>query len=79
MKNSLTKRIYHSFVCKWYKMKTFRGGILTHFFYTDYKKHKGSYWKIAKTHLKGWSYSDWQIMGLTDETRKSYLSTRDYC
>ena len=26
MKNSLTKRIYHSFVCKWYKMKTFRGG-----------------------------------------------------
>ncbi len=25
MKNSLTKRIYHSFVCKWYKMKTFRG------------------------------------------------------
>ncbi len=28
MKNSLTKRIYHSFVCKWYKMKTFRGGDL---------------------------------------------------
>lgn len=80
MKNSLTKRIYHSFVCKWYKMKTFRGGwILTHDFYTDYKQHKGSYWKIAKTHLKGWCYSDWQIMGLTDETRKSYLSTRDYC
>ena len=26
MKNSLTKLIYHSFVCKWYKMKTFRGG-----------------------------------------------------
>ena len=25
MKNSLTKLIYHSFVCKWYKMKTFRG------------------------------------------------------
>ena len=27
MKNSLTKRIYHSFVCKWYKMKTVRGGV----------------------------------------------------
>lgn len=27
MKNSLTKLIYHSFVCKWYKMKTFRGGV----------------------------------------------------
>lgn len=60
-------------------MKTFRGGwILTHFFYTDYKQHKGSYFNIAKTHLKGWSYSDWQIMGLTDKTQKSYLSTRDY-
>lgn len=23
MKNSLTRQIYHSFVCKWYKMKTF--------------------------------------------------------
>lgn len=80
MKNPLIKRLYHSFVCKFFGMKTFRGGwILTHFFYTDYKQHKGSFLKIAKAHLKGWSYSDWQIMGLTDKTQKSYLSTRDYC
>lgn len=79
MKNSLTKQMYHSFVCKWHKMKTFRGGwILTHFFYNDYKQHKGSFWKIARIHLKGWSYSDWCIMGLTDSIRKEYLSTRDY-
>ena len=55
------------------------GWILTHFFYTDYKQHKGSYWKIAKAHLKGWCYSDWKILGLTDKTQKEYLSTRDYC
>lgn len=80
MKNSLAKRLYHSFVCKYFSMRTFRGGwILTHFFYTDYKQHKGSICKIVKAHLKGWSYSDWQILGLTDKTYKSYLSTRDYC
>lgn len=79
MKNSFAKRLYHTFVCKFFGIKTFRGGwILTHFFYTEYKQHKGSYWKIAKAHLKGWSYSDWCIMGLTDKTQKDYLSTRDY-
>lgn len=61
-------------------MNSFRGGwILTHFFYTDYKERKSSFWKIACIHLKGWSYSDWCIMGLTDEKRNDYLSTRDYC
>lgn len=28
--------------------------------------------------MRGWSYSDWQIMGLTDKIQKQYLSTRDY-
>lgn len=79
MKNSLAKRLYHSFVCRWYHVKTFRGGwMLTHQFYTDYKQHKASYWKIARVHLKGWSYSDWCVMGLTDEIQKSYLSTVQY-
>lgn len=51
---------------------------MTHFFYTDYKQHKGNYWQIARVHLKGWSYSDWRIMGLTNKTHGYYLSTRDY-
>lgn len=29
-------------------------------------------------HLKGWSYNDWQICGITDKTRKQYLSTAEY-
>ena len=55
------------------------GWILTHQYYTDYKQHKASYWKIARAHLKGWSYSDWNIIGVTDANRKEYLCTRDYC
>lgn len=79
MKNSLVKELYHSFVCKYFSMKTFRGGwLLTHFLYTDYKQHRGIYWKIAKAHLKGWCYSDWKILGLTDKNQKEYLPTRDY-
>lgn len=80
MKNSLTKRIYHAFVCKWYGMQTFRGGwMLAHQYYTDYKQRKASFWKIASVHLKGWSYCDWNIIGVTNENRKGYLCTRDYC
>ena len=80
MRNSLKKIIYHNFVCKWYKIKSFRGGwMLTHVFLTDYKQKKTSFFTIVKTHLKGWSYSDWSILGLTDVTCRSYLSTRDYC
>lgn len=61
-------------------MKTFRGGwILTHFFYLDYKAHNGSLWQIASCHLRGWSYSDWNVMGLTQHNYQQYLSTRDYC
>jgi len=79
MKNPLLKKLYHAFVCKWYTAKTFRGGwILTHSFYTDYKQHKANYWKIARTHLKGWSYNDWCILGISDANRKAYLSTENY-
>lgn len=53
--------------------------MLTHLFTLDYKRKKVSLFKIAKTHLKGWSYSDWSILGITDENKKNYLSTRDYC
>lgn len=48
-------------------------------FYKDYKAHKGSFQKILSAHLKGWSYSDWCILGINDVNRKQYLSTLDYC
>ena len=80
MKNSKRKLLYHWFVCKHYKMKSFRGGwMLTHMFFLDYKVKKASFFTIAKIHLKGWSYSDWSILGVTDTNYKKYLSTRDYC
>lgn len=80
MRNSLMKTLYHSFVCKKYHMKTFRGGwILTHLFWSDYLERKANIWKIAKIHLRGWSYGDWCCLGLTKENHKKYLSTRDYC
>lgn len=79
-RNPIMKSILHYLVTHRYKNLSFRGGwILTHFFYNDYKEHKGSYWTILKTHLKGWSYSDWCILGINDENRKQYLSTYEYC
>lgn len=80
MKNSLGRILYHSFVCWYYNVHSFRGGwMLTHIFLRDYKQRKGSLYKIASVHLKGWSYSDWLILGLNEKKRKEYLSTRDYC
>lgn len=80
MRNSWKKNLYHWFVCKFYRIQSFRGGwMLTHLFSLDYKYRKVSLFKIAKTHFKGWSYSDWSILGITDENYKKYLSTRDYC
>lgn len=80
MKNSFTKTLYHAFVCRWYGVKSFRGGwMLTQSFVNDYKKSKASWWKIAKVHLKGWSYNDWSILGITDQNRHHYLSTLQYC
>lgn len=79
MKNSLLKRIYHFFITKFYSPISFRGGwILTYFYSTDYKNRKTPWWRIAMIHLKGWSYNDWQICGITDKTRKQYLSTAEY-
>lgn len=80
MRNSIGKLIYHWFVCRWYGMKTFRGGwALAHFYWEDYKHRKASLFKIASVHLRGWSYSDWSVLGITDANWKQYLSTRDYC
>lgn len=80
MKNSLGRMIYHSFVCWYHTMTKLRGGwMLTHMYLNDYKRGKANAFKIASVHLKGWSYSDWSILGITDANRKSYLSTRDYC
>lgn len=81
MKNSFTKRIYHSFVCKYYGMNTFRGGwMLAHNFYLDYKNNSiKKYFTIAKCHLKGWSYVDWNIIEPSKENEKKYLNSRDYC
>lgn len=80
MKNPLLKRLYHFYITRRYPHVTFRGGwILTHFFYLDYLAHKTSYRAVAKCHLKGWSASDWNILGINDSNRKQYLSTLDYC
>lgn len=80
MRNSIGKLIYHWFVHKWYRMKTVRGGwMLAHYYWEDYKHKNTSLLKIASVHLKGWSYNDWSVLGITDINRKHYLSTRDYC
>lgn len=80
MKNSLLKILYHYFICLWYKIDSYRGGwMLTHQFLTDYKERKNNFFTIAKIHLKGWSYNDWRIIGITDKNKKFYLSTKQYC
>lgn len=38
--------------------------MLTQMFSNDYKAKKTSFFMIARTHLKGWSYSDWSILGI---------------
>ncbi len=53
--------------------------MLTSLFINDYKQHVAPYLKIAKTHLKGWSYVDWQVCGINNKNRHTYLSTRAYC
>ena len=52
--------------------------MLTHQYWTDYKLHKASYLTIAKCHLKGWSYNDWRVLGITNSKRNKYLSTQEY-
>ena len=79
-KNPIMKNVLHYIVTHRYKKLSFRGGwILTHFFYNDYRERKGSFLRILRTHLKGWCYSDWCILGINDENRKEYLSTYEYC
>ncbi|MDO5759807.1 MAG: sugar-transfer associated ATP-grasp domain-containing protein [Bacteroidota bacterium] len=53
--------------------------MLTSVYINDYKQNKSKFFTIIKTHLKGWSYNDWQVCGITKKNRKSYLSTREYC
>ena len=78
--NPIMKSFLHFLVSHRYKNLSFRAGwILAHFFYNDIKAHKASFWKILKTHLKGWSYNDWCILGINDDNRKEYLSTYQYC
>lgn len=80
MKNSLLKIIYHFFLVKYHKIKSFRGGwMLSHIFYNEYKNRKTPLINLIKIHLKGWSYTDWSTCGINDDNRKKYLSTRDYC
>lgn len=81
MRNSIPKIIYHSFL-KWrFGIKHFRGGwMLTQTFVNDWKRHwKEHPIKVAKIHCKGWSYSDWAILGITDNVKGKYLSTVQYC
>lgn len=80
MKNSLSRKIYHWFCIKAYNISSFRGGwMLASIYINDYKQNKSKFFKIAKTHLKGWSFMDWMQCGITNENRKSYLSTKEYC
>lgn len=79
-KNPILKSLIHLYVTLRYKNLSFRGGwVLASSFYKDYKLHKGSILNILSAHHKGWSYSDWCILGITDSNRKSFLSTYDYC
>ena len=80
MKNPFLKTLYHSYIVKRHPGLSFRGGwILTHLFYKDYLAHKGNWLSVMNAHRKGWSYSDWCILGINEANRRHYLSTYDYC
>lgn len=81
MKNSITKIIYHFFICKFHSIKSHRGGwMLTTLFLKDYKKfHLKDYFKIIKSHTIGWSYDDYLVCGINNKNYKKYLSTKQYC
>lgn len=53
--------------------------MLTSVYINDYKQNKKKLFQVAKTHLKGWSFVDWKVCGITNENRKGYLTTKDYC
>lgn len=53
--------------------------MLTQLFIDDYKERKANVFALANAHLKGWSYNDWALLGITCDNERNYLSTRDYC
>lgn len=53
--------------------------MLASMFINDYKQRKGNPLAIALAHMKGWSYNDWRILGVTDKNKTEYLSTLQYC
>lgn len=54
--------------------------MLTHVFLEDYKRFPLKlYPEIVMAHIRGWSYADWRIMGMTARKHKRFLSTRQYC
>ena len=46
----------------------------------EYKSRPGDagFFKIFKTHRKGFTVNDWDLLGLTDESCKNYLSSKQY-
>ena len=81
MKNSIFRKLYHQYIIRRHKMKTFRGGwMLTYVYLRDYQKFRGRDIKeIIKAHSKGWSLSDYKILKVNKSNQKQFLSTRDYC
>lgn len=60
-----------------YKLRKYRKDLV---FIHDYKrKIKGlNAWRIAQIHKKGFSVSDWKILGLDNKDYKKYLTTKEY-
>lgn len=81
MKNSVAKSLYHTYLINHFGIRRFRGGwMLTQMFVNDWKRHgKAHPFSVAKIHLKGWSYSDWKFLGISNDTKDRYLSTVAYC
>lgn len=79
MRNSILRTIYHAFVCRFYKMSSYRGGwMLTASYIDDYKRHYKRLFEVVSAHLHGWSYNDWKICSIDKQNCNKYLNTRDY-
>lgn len=58
-----------------YKLRKY--AIWRRFIY-DYKKYFSNLFRVMSIHSKGFAVHDWEIMGLTNDNYKLYLSTKQY-